>query len=144
MVTHPSTNWARHTVTSLIKTNALPLSQAVATTEVLSTSILRHGLDMFMWCDGVEEDVISLSFQDRFVTSREQKLIGWLFNTVLPGNGCYLRVCLIFILTESDYVRSLHSLLKERVANGLTPYGMIFGFCSVCKSSVFVAPINVQ
>jgi len=27
-VTHPSTNWARRGVTSLIETNALPLSQA--------------------------------------------------------------------------------------------------------------------
>jgi len=27
MVTHPSTNWARHRLTSLIKTNALPLGQ---------------------------------------------------------------------------------------------------------------------
>jgi len=26
-VTHPSTNWAQHRVTTLIETNALPLSQ---------------------------------------------------------------------------------------------------------------------
>jgi len=31
-------------------------------------------------------------------------------------------------LTESDYVTSLHSLLKERVANGLTACGKIFSF----------------
>jgi len=31
-------------------------------------------------------------------------------------------------LTESDYMKSLHSLLKQRVANGLTQYGKTFGF----------------
>jgi len=34
--------------------------------------------------------------------------------------------------TECIYMKSLYSLLKERVSNGLTPYGEIFGFLNGC------------
>jgi len=33
----------------------------------------------------------------------------------------------LFCRTESDYMRSLQSLMKERVASGLSPHGKTIG-----------------
>jgi len=49
MVTHPSINWARRTVTMLIETNVLPLSQATKITDELSTQFSMF-FCRIRWC----------------------------------------------------------------------------------------------